>query len=253
MRAFEASAGIAYWRGDIPAATDGYAKAAEIAREHGSDAEQANAEYNLSFVYGIPGSDLPRALDLLRNARQRWARVGDRAGVARAAWALASFAQFGRRGTIDPSRLEEAHASVQEALAFHREGTNRFDLAWSLHVSGMIDIKRGDFADAAAAFREAGQIFTEDNDLSGLVIIASDCAELAAAHGDLERHATLVGFAYALAERAGTGLLREIVLRDGRADPNDIAPEFRPALERGRAMETAAGIAYALEDSGVRA
>ncbi|HEV8470743.1 MAG TPA: adenylate/guanylate cyclase domain-containing protein, partial [Candidatus Limnocylindria bacterium] len=110
MRALEASAGIAYWRGDIPTATDGYTKAAEIAREQGDDAEQANAEYNLSFVYGIPGSDLPRALDLLRSARQRWARVGDRAGVARAAWGFASYAQFGRRGTVDPSRLEEAHA-----------------------------------------------------------------------------------------------------------------------------------------------
>jgi hypothetical protein len=117
----------------------------------------------------------------------------------------------------------------------------------------MIDIKRGDFANAAAAFREAARIFTEDNDLSGLVIIASDCAELAESQGDLERHATLVGFAYALGDRAGTGLLREIVRRDGRAEPADIAPEFRPALERGRAMETAAGIAYALEDAEVRA
>jgi hypothetical protein len=33
----------------------------------------------------------------------------------------------------------------------------------------------------------------------------------------------------------------------------DIAPEFQPAVERGRTMETAAGIAYALDDSAVRA
>jgi hypothetical protein len=117
----------------------------------------------------------------------------------------------------------------------------------------MIDVKRGDFAAAAAAFREAAQIFTADNDLSGLVIIASDCAELAAGQGQLERQATLVGFANALAERAGTGLLQEISKQDGRAEESEIAPEFRPALERGRALETGPGIAYALEDSGVRA
>jgi predicted ATPase len=246
MQALEASAGIAYWRGDIQAATDGYVKAAEIAHAHGDDEAQANAEYNLSFVYGIPGSDLPRALDLLRSAREKWARVGNRLGVARAAWGLGTFLQFGRRGTIDPSRLDEARAAVQEALAVHRAGTNRFDLGWSLHLAGMIDIKRGDFADAATAFREAAQIFTDDNDLSGLTIIASDCAELAAAQGQPEREATLVGFADMLTERAGTGLLVEIERRDGRPAPKDIAPEFRPALDRGRAMDISAGMAYAL-------
>ncbi|MDQ2915276.1 MAG: AAA family ATPase [Chloroflexota bacterium] len=253
MSAFEASAGVAYWRGDIQTATDGYVKAAEIAHASGDDAVRANADYNLSFAYGIPGSDLPQALDLLRSAREKWARVGDRAGVARAAWGLATFLQFGRRGQVDPSRLEEARVAVHEALEVHRVGTNRFDLAWSLHLAGMIDVKLGDFAGAAAAFRESAQIFTEDNDLSGLVIIASDCAELAAEQGQLEREATLVGFAEAQSERAGTGLLREISKQDARRLSKDIAPEFRAALERGRAMETAAGIAYALDESAVRA
>src|SRR3989441_989211 len=253
MSALEASAGIAYWSGDMPTAIDGYAKAAEIAEAHGDDAMQANAQYNLSFVYGIPGTDVRRAIDLLRSAREKWARIGDRAGVARAAWGLATFLQLARRGTIQPSRLAAARAAAQEALAVHRTGTNRVHLAWSLHLAGMIGVKGGDFADALSAFREAAQIFTEDNDLSGLVIIASNCAELAAAQGQLERQATLVGFAQAQSERAGTGLLAEIAKQDGRAMPKDIAPEFRPAFERGRAMETAAGIAYTLDDSAVRA
>jgi predicted ATPase/class 3 adenylate cyclase len=253
MRGLEATAGIAYWRGDFPVASDAYLKAVEIAHVHGDDAAQANAEYNLSFVYGIPGSDLPRALDLLRSARERWARVADRAGVARAAWGLATFLQMGQHGTVDSSRLDEAYAAAQEALAVHRTGSNRFELAWSLHMTGLIDAKRSAFAEAAAAYREAAQIFTEVNDISGLVIIASDCAELAAAEGHLERQATLVGFADALAERAGTGLLRDIQRQDGRATADDIVPELRPALERGRRMEVAAGIAYALEDTGGRA
>jgi tetratricopeptide (TPR) repeat protein len=248
MRALEASAGIAYWRGDIPTATDGYIRAKVIAEAHGGEAEQANTEYNLSFVYGIPGSDLPQALDLLRSARQKMARLGDRAGVARAAWGLATFLQMGRRGEVDRARLDEASVAMQDALAVHRDGTNRFDLAWSLHLAGMIAVKRDNFAAAMSAFREAAQIFTDDNDLSGLTIIASNCAELAAAQGDLERQAVLVGLADALSERAGTGILREISQQDGRARAGDIAPEFRAALERGRMMDVAAGIAYALSD-----
>ena len=246
MGALEAAGGIAYWRGDFGLAAQHYLKAEELARAHGDISAQANAEYNLSFAYGMPLADLPRGLDLLRSAREKWARVGDRVGVGRAAWGLATFLQLGKRGEIDPSQLEEARVAAHEALVIHRAGTNRFELAWSLHLVGMIAVKRGDFAEAAAAFREAAQIFTDDNDLSGLVIIASDCAELAAAQGQLERQAILVGLADALAVRAGTGILKEISKQDGRAEVTDIAPEFRAALEHGRAMDAAAGIAYAL-------
>ena len=246
MGALEAAGGIAYWRGDFGLAAQHYLKAEELARAHGDISAQANAEYNLSFAYGMPLADLPSGLDLLRSAREKWARVGDRVGVGRAAWGLATFLQLGKRGEIDTSQLEEARVAAHEALVIHRAGTNRFELAWSLHLVGMIAVKRGDFAEAAAAFREAAQIFTDDNDLSGLVIIASDCAELAAAQGQLERQAILVGLADALAVRAGTGILKEISKQDGRAEVTDIAPEFRAALEHGRAMDAAAGIAYAL-------
>ena len=246
MGALEAAGGIAYWRGDFSLAAVHYLRAEELARAHGDDSTQANAEYNLSFAYGMPLSDLARALDLLRSARDKWARAGDRVGVGRAAWGLATFLQLGKRGEINPSQLEEARVAAKEALAIHRTGTNRFELGWSLHLVGMIAVKRGDFAEAAAAFREAAQIFTDDNDLSGLVIIASDCAELAAARGQLEKQAVLIGLADALAVRAGTGILKEISKQDGRTEVTDIAPEFRAAIERGRAMNAAAGIAYAL-------
>jgi hypothetical protein len=170
--------------------------------------------------------------------------------MARAAWGLATFLQMGMRGTVMQSRLDEARVAAAEALAVHRAGTNRFELGWSLHLVGMIEVKSGNYRAAAAAFRESAGIFSADNDLSGLVIIASDCAELAGAQGQRERQATLVGFADAQAQRAGTGLLKEISQQDGRSVAKDIAPEFIAAFERGRAMATAEGIAYALEDTG---
>ena len=83
---------------------------------------QANADYNLSFSYASRiGS--PAGLDLLRSAREKWTRVGDRAGVGRAAWALATFLHFGRRGTINPAQLDEAHSMCRSAAIHERAAT----------------------------------------------------------------------------------------------------------------------------------
>jgi tetratricopeptide (TPR) repeat protein len=249
LRGLEAAGGIAYWRGDVRSATAAYAKAVALANAHGDDAAQANAEYNLSFAYGVTGSDPPRALALVKSAHEKWLRAGDPIGAARALWGVATFLQFGQRGSIPRATLEEALAAVREALAVHRAGTNRFDLAWSLHLTGMVEMKLDHVPETDAALREATTLFNEDSDLTGLAIIASDYAELAAIQGQPERQATLVGAAEMLAQRAGTGLLTDIARQDGRALPSDIAPEFRSALERGLAMEPKAAVAYALGDA----
>jgi hypothetical protein len=110
-------------------------------------------------------------------------------------------------------------------------------------------LKLGRFAEALAAFRESAGLFREDNDLSGFAIIASDCAQLAAAKGQRERQATLVGVAESFSQRAATGqLLRSIKEQDGRWIPEDVPPDLRSAYDRGLAMDTDAGFAYALED-----
>ena len=251
MRAYEAAGGVAYWRGDIPKGLDTYTKALELADAHGDLEDQANAAYNLAFIYGVPMRDNDRALKLLDTAREKWKRVGNAAGLGRASWGVATFLQLGRRGEINPSVLERALAAASEALAVHRTGTNRFDLAWSLHLTGMIHLKMGQFTKATADFREAASIFAADDDLTGLGIIASDSAELAGAQGQREKQAALMGLAYAISRRAGTGLLGDISRQDARMKPEDLAPELRPAFERGGAMDLTAGIAYALEDSAV--
>jgi predicted ATPase len=253
MRVYEAAGGIAYWRGEVQPGFDSYTRALELADAHGDLEDQANAAYNLAFIYGVPMHDNARALALLDIARDKWKRVGNASGLGHANWGVATFLQLGRRGEIEPGALERALAAASDALAVHRTGTNRFDLAWSLHLTGMIHLKMSQFAQASADFREAAAIFQADNDLTGLGIIASDSAELAGAQGQREKQATLIGLAYAISRRAGTGLLRDIEHQDGRTKPEDIAPELRPAFDRGDAMDVSAGIAYALEDIGVHA
>src|SRR4029079_163505 len=110
MRALEAAGGLVYWRAQFDLSADYYTKALEIAKRNGDPSEEANAAYNLGFSYGVPMSDVPRALELLRGARAQWLTLGDRGGVARASWALGSFLQLGPRGGV-------ARASLNEALA----------------------------------------------------------------------------------------------------------------------------------------
>jgi len=257
MRAFEAAGGIAYWRGEFEQAKDLYQRALENAETYADDADQANAAYNLSFVYGIPAVDgstphLQKALDLLRIAREKWSKAGDRPGAGRASWALATYLHWGPPGTVDRAKLEEALTAAEEALSIHRGATNRFDVSWDLHLLGMIYVKLGRLDDAARTFREAAELFAADNDISGLAVIASNTAVLAGVRGQAERQAVLVGLADALGKRAGTGLLANLRVQDGRLVPEDLPSDLQSAVERGRAMETATGIAYALDDSAAR-
>src|SRR5437867_4234226 len=95
MHLYEAAGGMAYWRGELDIVKDFYSRALEIADSYGDESEQANAAYNLSFVFGIPSIDgsrtsLPRALELVRVARTKWTKAGDRPGQGRASWALAT-------------------------------------------------------------------------------------------------------------------------------------------------------------------
>ncbi len=247
MRALEATGGLAYWRGQFDLSADVYAKARDIATRIGDPAEEANAAYNLGFAYGVPMTDVPRALELLRGARQKWLAVRDHDGVARASWALGSFLQLGPRGAIERARLEEALAAAREALVTHRTTGNRFDLAYALHLTGVILYKLDRFAESRRDLIEGATLFLEDRDISGLALIASDLAELAAAEGDDERRAVLAGIADTFARLSGTGLLDNFESQEHRWSPRSVPAEFRSALERGLAMKEAEAVAY-MED-----
>jgi len=244
MRALEAAGGLAYWLGKFDVAQRVYGAAHEIAKRLGDPAEEANAAYNLGFAYALPMDDVPRALELLLDAREKWTRLDDPGGVARSSWGLASFMQLGPRGTVDPARLEEGLAAAEKALVLNRTMRNRFDLAYALHLTGVILYKLGRFAESRRDLIEGLNLFLEDRDISGLALIASDLAEVAAAQGDDERRAVLTGIADTFARLSGTGLLNNFESQEHRWLPRGVPAEVRPALERGLAMKEAEAIAY---------
>jgi len=244
LRALDAAGGLAYWIGDIPTTERYYQEEYEIAGALADTAQRANAAYNLSFAYSISKSDFPKGQALLEEAHGLWRTLGDRAGIARSAWALA-YVYLDKEGATgaDWKRAEEL---VRVALEQHRALGNRFDVAWDLHTLGLVRLRLGDLDEAETHWREAAEIFADAQDSSGIVLVLSNFAEIARRKGDREREATLVGAWTALSQRTGVGLASLWGTTEGRTVAETVPRQHRQAFERGTTMKTDEAVAYAL-------
>ena len=247
LRALEAAGGVTYWMADEEATRRNYKEAYELAQSGGSLADRAETAYNYAFTFFIRRDgrrDEAGGDAMLQASRELFRELGDREGVARAAWALGALHAQGIERS--PEELARARASASEAQSTHRELGNRFALAWDLHTLGLADLKLGAHGSAAAAWREALGILHDAGDSSGVVILLSNFAALAKAEGDPERHAVLVGAETRVIAETGVELTQVIRTEERRATAADIAPEHRAALERGLAMKMGDAVAYAL-------
>ena len=245
LRTLEAAGGLSYWMGDEVETTRLYREAHELANASGSPADRAQAAYNYAFTFFVARRrDDPRGDALLRESLTEFRTLGDRAGIARAAWALGTMYAQGLDRTRDD--LTNAKSYISEALEQHRALSNQFDIGWDLHGLGLAEFKLGQRDEAEGYWREALGIFITAGDSSGLIILLSNFAELAKVRGDLDRQATLVGAWTAIARRTGVGLGDILRSNEGRAVAEDIVAEHRAAFERGLAMKDAEAVAHAL-------
>ena len=246
LRALEAAGGITYWLGDEEATRRLYKEAYDLATADGTLAERAAAAHNYAFTF-IVANDMRDELSAERIQNESLAAsraLGDRDGIARAAWALGTMLAQGTGRA--PAELNRAREYLAEAYAQHQATGNQFNIGWDLHTLGLVALKLGELPEAAARWREATKIFTDAGDTSGVVIMLSNFGELALAQGDLDRHATLVGAWTAVARRTGVGLAGLMRTNEGRAIAEDIPADRKPALERGLALSDADALAYAL-------
>ena len=195
--------------------------------------------------------DAPKGRALLEETIAVYRDLGDLGGIGRAAWALASNYEHGPAPSHED--LLRARELGDDALAQHRALGNQFDLAWDLHLTGLIALKLGDYARARTDWEEALRFFGSVGDSSGIVILLSNIAELARRTGQLERHALLLGAWTALGERNSVGLAATLFETEGYGNYEQIPPEHRPAHERGRAFEMDAAVAYALGEEPAKA
>ncbi|MDP9320847.1 MAG: hypothetical protein M3P16_07105, partial [Chloroflexota bacterium] len=244
LRALEATGGLVYWMGDAVAMLAQYGAALDLARELGDPKEVALAAYNLSFGYTIPNTDVAVGRVLLEEALAIFRDLGDAAGVGRASFALANVLSGGSGHSREDLVL--ARKTIGEALQVHRTLSNQFDLAWDLHMVGLVALKLDDRNAARQAWTDSTGLLAAAGDMSGLVLMLSNFAELAKASGDLDRHDVLVGAWAALAKKTGVGLTALFGLSEARAQPETIPGERQAAVQRGFAMTLDDALAYAL-------
>ncbi|HEU0235533.1 MAG TPA: hypothetical protein VFR14_03720, partial [Candidatus Limnocylindrales bacterium] len=167
-----------------------YTRALDAARRSGRPALIAEALYNLGFS-PIEDESTPEARyiagrPLFEEARTLYREIGDDAGVARTTWALAL--AYGADGNIDAA----AEAAMESAASNRRLG-DPFGLGWSLHLVAGINVVRRRLDEAERDLREALGLFTDNGDVSGIVLLVGDFAMLARARGDDDRMWRIVG------------------------------------------------------------
>jgi tetratricopeptide (TPR) repeat protein len=242
MHALEAAGSIAWWRGDVPACIDYYEQALALAREVGSQADVANALYNLAFPLGTNKDTANKALDLNREAIAAFDSLGDRAQAARSRWGMAAVLQ-----TME--RYEEASDLSEGAAATFRELDLRFDLIWALHYAGLMAVRLNRLDRAREALIEGFTLLSEAGDLSGYPIFLGDFSDLAIAEGHPEKSLRLRGASIRLQALTGAALEEAT---SGSYHPRDTTgAEFseeraRELQDEGRAMTPEQAVAYAL-------
>jgi predicted ATPase/class 3 adenylate cyclase len=239
-RALEAAGGVAYWQGDTSAAQAFYDECLELARATGDMQAIASAIYNDAFPMLVTRSDTRRAQSLLEEALPLFRQLGDTAGVAGCLFGLGQAKYFNES-------YDAAVASLEEAIELSRQLGNRFGLGWALFVRALVAIRVKDAASAGPMARESLELFTEANDVSGMVIVLANLAEVARLEGDALRGARLAGAAEALRSQSGTGLGTIIGANEGWQGRDTLSEEaVAQAWAEGQAMSMDQAVAYAL-------
>jgi tetratricopeptide (TPR) repeat protein len=224
------------------ARTRGYLEASlAIDRELGHWAGVAASLTSLAQIASWEG-EYEKALPWLEEAMRLQRQLGSNAG---AAWVLEIHANLAmRRGDY-----ERALALYTESLALtEAAGLHNY---WTLANQAYIAARQGDAGRARALFANAIQRFREAQIRIGIVYCVEGLSSLAAAQGQLERAATLLGWAESMRELIGdkrpSGEDRD--LEHGLAPVRTGLPPaaFAAAYAAGEEMTTDKAVALALE------
>lgn len=245
-RALEAAGGLAYWQARPADARRHYSEALAIEEVIGDNSRIANAAYNLAFAVGLfegPEAGLVhahRALDLYRQA-------GDRHGIATVEWSLGTL----RSVASDPPDFVAGRAHYEAALEIFRGLDDAFMLGWTYRMIGFMEERLGNLDTAREHIGAALRIFAPVPDITGVVLLLRDLAQLAVKAGQDQRAVTLVGAMSALEKRSGTSLVASDIYPNQIDGLAEIIDRLDPALVEvlfasGRALSLTAAVDYAL-------
>jgi tetratricopeptide (TPR) repeat protein len=158
------------------------------------------------------------------------------------------------------ARARGDHATARrmhlEALAILRESVP-FRVPRALALAAAAEVRLGRFDDAAGHLREAARTALDLPQLPLVPLILATSASIAAAGGEAERAAELLGAAEAVNRRAGADAAAvyadEAALAAGAATApgTGISPTaYQAALERGRTLDPEAALRLAVHARG---
>ncbi|KWW97798.1 hypothetical protein TH66_20330 [Carbonactinospora thermoautotrophica] len=133
--------------------------------------------------------DFARSVACYDEACERYRAIGDAAGVA-----------IARSESILPASLagdERVRALYEESLALCSAAGDRLVRSWAMWVKSSDACRRGDVREAAALARESLELKRPFNDRVGIGLCLETAAWVAAAQGQGERAARLLGVLYA--------------------------------------------------------
>lgn len=242
-KAEEASAGIAWWQGDLERAYAIYRDLLPVQRELGDPGEIANALYNFGLTVAFEGSDPGAGEAALREAEAIFEGLGDANGLGNVHWGL------GNMWIYRMDRFDDSLALLERTAREYREAGNLFGEGWAHFEAGNALIRAGRHAEAEPHLRAGLELLWDSGDESAVVLFVMLFAGVAGAAGDWDRAYRLAGAGLALRDRSGLGIIdveeNQLAGFDGRS-LEALEGADRAALEAGRALSTAEAVALAL-------
>ena len=234
-RALTAAAAITLLQGDYEASTRFAEDGLSVARETGEDRLVANALSNLGAIV-LAGGDETRAAVVLEEAVPLARAVGDERILALTLNNLGDVA-------LTAGDYERAEPLFEESLALLRSRGDTSNIARSLFNIGAVDLMLGRHEDARERFAESLSLSEQTGDKEDLAWCLEGIAGLAAATGDGERAALLLGAAHTLLEGMGAAFKpfeRRLHEQTIEAASRLCGPEaFADAFARGTRMTPA--------------
>jgi serine/threonine protein kinase/tetratricopeptide (TPR) repeat protein/TolB-like protein len=146
------------------------ARCAAKAKDQGMLGLEAEAYFVQSRAFGRMGQS-EKGLAAAEHAKQLWASVSDRYGVARALNSIGS-------ANDDLGRILDAEQAYEESLRVFRDLGNRRNEGTVLNNMGIIRWRKGDFQEARNYFQESVDISREFSDLVGVARALSSLATI---------------------------------------------------------------------------
>jgi non-specific serine/threonine protein kinase len=237
---------LVFWTGDDAGARTWHEQALEIGRATGDPTLTAQALTGIARIEAR--DDLDEARRLCREALAVTDGTDDRLGRGNALHVLAVCAQM-------QGDLLEARDLQSERIRLAREMGNIATVGYESGNLSMVERQLGNLDRAEALARDALTIYDQRDDNWAIPLGLSGLAAIAAARGETERAATLVGAAEALIAAAGMGWPPdEIVQYEGTVatlTERMGTADYERVRDAGRSLTARAAVDVALGDSGL--